>query len=72
MEELFLSPIVSISGLSHRWNVSYPAAKTAVSKLIQVGILQETDRGERPRLFIAPDIIGVLNEASENGGRIGS
>ncbi len=63
MEELFLNPVVSISELSHHWNVSYPTVKTAVSKLVEVGILQESQKSVRPKKYVAPDIFEVLEEA---------
>jgi len=37
IDEIFLNPVISISGLSKKWNLPFNSVKTGVSRLIQIG-----------------------------------
>ncbi|MEW6326202.1 MAG: Fic family protein [Thermodesulfobacteriota bacterium] len=60
IDELFVNPVISISHLSKKWNISFNSIKTGVSRLIAVGILREATERKRHRLFIAPRLMELL------------
>jgi Fic family protein len=64
VDELFSNPIISISGLSKKWGVSFNSVKTGVLRLVDVGILKELGEKKRNRLFVASELLDMLLEAS--------
>ncbi|MDI6761011.1 MAG: Fic family protein [Candidatus Brocadiaceae bacterium] len=60
VDEIFLNPMISISGLSHKWNISFPSVKTGVLRLLEIGILIEVPGRKRNKLFIAPKLMELL------------
>lgn len=60
IDEIFSNPVISISGLSKRWNMPFNSVKTGVLRLVKIGILRETTDRKRNRLFIAPKLIKLL------------
>jgi len=65
IDEIFLNPVISISGLSKKWNLPFNSVKTGVSRLIQIGILRETEGRRRNRLFIASELMTLLSGSSK-------
>lgn len=65
IEELFLNPVVSISGLSKKWNVQFNPVKRGVRRLIDVGILLEVPGRKRNKLFVAPKLMSLLIAADK-------
>ncbi len=61
MTFLFANPIISIPGAANFLGVMYPTAKLAITKLQEMGILEELGQSKRGKLFKANDILGVLN-----------
>ncbi|MDA2918471.1 Fic family protein [Desulfobacterota bacterium AH_259_B03_O07] len=64
IDEIFLNPVISISGLSKKWNLPFNSVKTGVSRLIQIGILRETEGRRRNKLFIASELMTLLSGSS--------
>lgn len=60
IDEIFLNPVSSISGLSQKWNMPFNSVKTGVLRLVKIGILHEI-KGRRRKLFIAPELMKVLS-----------
>jgi Fic family protein len=64
VDELFSSPVVQISQLHRRFQVSYNTAKSDVEKLVRAGILREItqitqDFGFPQKTFLATEIFNV-------------
>lgn len=66
IDEIFLNPVISISGLSKKWNTSFMAVKRGVLRLIDIGILREVTGRKRNRLFIAPKLMELLTATDKD------
>lgn len=64
IDEIFSNPVISISGLSKKWKVPYNSIKTGVERLVRTGILREETSRRRNKLFIAPGLMAILTEIS--------
>ena len=62
IDEIFSNPVISISGLSKKWKVPYNSIKTGVERLVRTGILREETSRRRNKLFIAPGLMAILTE----------
>lgn len=60
IDEVFINPVVSISGLSKKWGVSFNTVKTGVRRLMEIGILQEVGKLKRGKLYIAHELSKLL------------
>jgi Fic family protein len=58
---LFSNPIVTIPTAANYLKVTYPPAKSAIERLVKLGILTEQNRKERNRTFMATEIIKILS-----------
>lgn len=58
-------PLFSIQELANKFAVTYPAANTAILKLVDLGFLAEITNRKSRKLFLAPQILNILN----NSGR---
>lgn len=65
VDELFLSPVVTIPKLAERLSVTYPAAKNAVERLGDLGILAEFPGYSNPKRFICWPIIDISEDRTE-------
>jgi len=54
-------PVITIRRLESLLGVSYPAASSAVEKLVEVGILREKTGYSRNRIFTAQEAIDLIN-----------
>lgn len=61
MEFLFSNPLITIPAAAGYLKVTYPAAKNAVEKLEEMGVLTERDGKERGRIFVAQEIMDILS-----------
>lgn len=59
VDRLFVLPAVSVTSLAKRLNVSYPAAKSSLEKLVQAGIVWPTKQG-RETWYFADEIIRTV------------
>jgi len=57
VDELFARPVTSIPQIASLLGVTYPAAKSAVERLIELGILQELSTTSNPKRFICWPIV---------------
>lgn len=60
IDEIFINPVISISGVSKKWKMSFNSVKTGVLRLVSIGILRELPGKKRNKLFIAPKLMKLL------------
>ena len=60
IEEIFFNPVISVAGLSRKWNLPFNSVKKGVQRLVEIGILKETTGKKRDRLFVAPKLMKLL------------
>lgn len=54
-------PVLTATRLSALLEVSFPAAMTAIEQLMEAGILQERTGYRRNRVFVAPEVLSIIN-----------
>jgi Fic family protein len=59
-ELLIANPVVTVNQVKHVLGITFPTANTALVKLKEMGILEQTDR-QRNRTFIASEVITLLD-----------
>ena len=62
IDEIFKNPVISISGLSKKWNLPFNSVKTGVSRLVNLDILRPLEERKRNKLFIAPELMSLLTK----------
>jgi Fic family protein len=60
-EDLIGRPVVTPTGASKLYGVSYPAANNAVARLVDAGVLREVTGKRYSRVFVAPEVLAILN-----------
>jgi len=65
IEEIFLNPLLSISGLSKKWDMPFNSVKTGVLRLVKIGILSELSGRKRDKLFVATKLMKLLTSANK-------
>ncbi len=55
-------PVITTVFAKGYLDVSYPAAKNNIDRLVKVGILREVPGAERPRIFIAEKVLEIINK----------
>ncbi len=60
IDDLFESPVTSISAAAGRLSVTHPSATKIIEKLEAAGILREVTRRERHRLYVAQEVIDTI------------
>ncbi|HWP90757.1 MAG TPA: Fic family protein [Thermodesulfobacteriota bacterium] len=66
VDEIFLNPVISISGLSKKWNIPFISVKRGVSRLMEIGFLEEVKGRKRNKLFLASELMRVLSGSENN------
>ena len=61
IEEIFIGPVLSITGLSKKWNMPFNSVKTGVLRLVNIGILREATGKRRNKLYVASELIDLLS-----------
>ncbi len=61
IDEVFVNPFVSISALSKRWELSFNSVKNGVTRLVDLGVLEELPGRQRNRLFVAEKLMELLS-----------
>lgn len=69
MNVLIGQPAINIAYVENKLGVSNTAARRAVEQAAGAGILTETTDRRRDRVFLARDVVDVLDEFSERAGR---
>lgn len=59
VDELFVTPVISIPQVVKTLSVTYPAAKYAVERLRAFGILEELENTSNPKLFICWPVVDL-------------
>lgn len=54
-------PVLTVARLAELLGVSFQAANDAVVRLVQVGVLTERTGYQKNRIFVAPDVLHILN-----------
>lgn len=65
LDELFVYPAISIGGVRRQLEISPRAATQAVERLVSAGILYEATGRRRNRVFMAAEIVGILDSPEE-------
>jgi Fic family protein len=60
IDALFANPVVTITNAAKRLEVTYASAKLIVDRLVEGGILKEATGHQRNRIYIAPEILGIV------------
>ncbi len=58
-------PVLSLSEISNRTTLSFPAASSAMGRLVEYGIAREITGKRRGRVFVYDGYLSVLNEGLE-------
>ena len=62
IDELFSAPIITIAHAQKLLRVSFPTAQQNIKKLEKAGILRETTQRQRNRIYVAQEILNLLDE----------
>jgi Fic family protein len=60
VDALFDMPVLTIPRAQRILGVTHRAAALNIDKLVRAGVLTEINLGHRPRLFIAPEVMSVV------------
>ena len=66
LEQLFITPYVSVNDIAKGFKISYQAASTLVSQLEKAGILKEITGRKRDKRYIYADYINILSEGTKS------
>lgn len=66
VDELFVSPVTTIPKVADLLSVTYPAAKNAVERLVDLGILDEVSGLSNPKRFISWPIVDLSEGRPES------
>ena len=58
-------PLDSISGVSARSGLSFPAVSSALDRLVELGVAREITGAARNRIFVYDKYLAILNEGTE-------
>ena len=61
VDQLFIQPAMTIAGTAHTLGVSQPGAWNMIQKLLEQGIVQEATGRTRNKVFVARNIIEVID-----------
>jgi Fic family protein len=61
IDELFSIPGLTISWAQELLGVSYVSAQRSVERLVALGVLEETTGQQRNRVYLAPEILAIVN-----------
>ena len=60
LEQLFSCPAITAAGTARRLDVTHRSAQLNIEKLAQAGILREETGRRRNRIFVAPEIVRII------------
>jgi len=61
IDEIFATPVISISALSRKWKVDYRSVRLGVLRLVALGVLKEVTNRKRNKLYVATELMEVLS-----------
>jgi cell filamentation protein, protein adenylyltransferase len=59
VENLFITPIITIPKIRDAMNISYPTAQDDIQRLLTAGVLKKLDGERRPAIFYSPEILDI-------------
>jgi Fic family protein len=62
VDDLFITPAVTVTGVAKRLRASYPTAELLVRKLVRAGILSSDKMRRRNRVFHASEILNLIQK----------
>ncbi|HEY4816511.1 MAG TPA: Fic family protein [Candidatus Acidoferrum sp.] len=62
VDDLFITPAVTVTGVAKRMRASYPTAELLVGKLVKAGILSVDKSRRRNRVFHASEILKLVQQ----------
>ena len=62
VDDLFITPAVTVTGVAKRLRASYPTAELLVRKLVRAGILSSDKTRRRNRVFQASEILNLVQK----------
>jgi Fic family protein len=62
LEQLFRNPYVTAASVAMRLKVTPPAARTAIDRLTELGIITEVTGRERNRVYFARELMAILDD----------
>lgn len=62
LDLLFISPIVTVHFVVEKLGITFPAASKAINVLVEEGVLREATGKRRNRVYVADEIIKILEE----------
>jgi len=65
IDDLFAYPAITNSRASHKLSITHRSAQLNIDKLVAAGILTEATGQKRNRLYIAPEILSIIEEREE-------
>lgn len=60
IDKLFAQPVMTVNHVGHLLDITPRAAQLNVNKLVEAGILEETTGRQRNRIFIAPEVVRIV------------
>ncbi|MFG6098692.1 Fic family protein [Leptothoe sp. ISB3NOV94-8A] len=60
IEHLFKAPVISVPYHANMCDVAYNTARQDIDRLVQVGILTESENNKRPKYFFALGVIDII------------
>jgi Fic family protein len=65
VDDLFTYPAITNHKASERLNITPRSTQLNIEKLVKTGILKEVTEQKRNRIYIAPEIIGIIEQAEK-------
>ncbi len=62
VDDLFVTPAVTVTGVAKRLRVTYPTAELLVRKLVRANILSADKTRRRNRIFHASEILNLVQK----------
>lgn len=62
VDELFVTPSITISEAAERLGIAYHTARLAIERLVTEGILREGTGRQRNKIYIAPEIMAIISD----------
>ena len=69
LDTLIAHPVSDANTIAERLGISTVAARTAITQLIDLGIMRQANAGLRFRKWIATDVADALDRFAERVGR---
>ena len=67
LDLLIERPVITTAFASKRLNVTYRAANNNIAKLLKAGILREVTGAKRNRIYIAEEVLEIINRPFSRG-----